>query len=90
MKPQDYINNLLNETNFSKVIKIRINFQKEYPKEFEEYLKGFAELNRKPWVQQCMSCKNWENNKCIKNLKPMPVPRTNDRQEFFCSSWVKK
>lgn len=90
MKPQDYINNLLNEADFSKIIKIRINFQKEYPKEFEEYLSNFASLNQKPWSPLCTSCINWKNNSCVKKIRPIPMPKTGDKQEYYCSSWNKR
>lgn len=89
MKPQDYINQLLKETDFSKIIEIRAKFQEEYPQEFTDYMINFAELNTRPWIRHCMTCKHWKDNRCVKNLKPIPVPRTTDRQEFHCSSWAK-
>ena len=90
MKPQDYLDQLLSETNFLKVIQIRAKFCKEYPKDFEEYMKGFANLDKQPWASYCLTCKNWVNNKCIKNLKPLPLTKWSDRQEYFCSSWETK
>lgn len=90
MKPEDYIDKLLKENNFTEVIKIRSKFQKEYPEEFKEYLKKFAELNKNPWSPLCIGCINWQNNNCNKKLKPLPLPKASDKQEYYCSSWTKK
>lgn len=89
MKPQEYINQLLKENDFLKVIQIRAKFQREYPKEFEEYMKNFANFDQQPWTLLCTSCVNWKNNKCVKKMKPAPQRKMSDKQEFFCSSWSK-
>ena len=90
MKPQDYINQLLLETDFNEIIQIRTRFQQEYPKEFEQYMLDFANIDKKPWVSFCMTCQNWQNNRCIKNLKPLPLRKMSDKQEYFCSSYKAK
>jgi len=90
MKSQDYINQLLSEKDFSKVIRIRAKFRLEYPKEFEEYMKGLTNLDMQPWFSYCITCKNWVSNMCIKNLKPLPLRKMSDKQEYFCSSWEKR
>ena len=87
MKPKDFVDQLLNETNFTKVIQIRGEFRKRYPKDFDRYMQGFAKSDEQPWASYCLSCENWVNNKCIKNLKPLPLTKWSDKQEYFCSSW---
>ena len=90
MKPQDYIDQLLSEKDFSKIVQIRTRFKEEYPKEFEKYMEDFANIDKQPWISFCMTCHNWQNNRCIKNLKPLPLRKMSDKQEYFCSSWERR
>lgn len=87
MKPEDYINQLLLETDFSKIMQIRTKFRQDFPKDFEKYMNEFATTDKQPWESFCVTCKNWENNRCTKNLKPLPLRKRSDKQEYFCSEW---
>lgn len=84
MTPKYYIDILASKSDLSEIIKIRIEFRKNFPKEFLEYMEVIS-LNKPiaTW-SGCLRCKNFIQSNCSLGKTPQPLRGTTDKLEYYC------
>lgn len=84
MTPKYFVDILATVNDLSEIIKIRMEFRKNFPKEFSEYMTS-VNLNKPvaTW-SGCLRCKNFIQSNCSLGKTPQPLRGTTDKLEYYC------
>jgi len=84
MTPKYFIDILGSVSDLSEIIKIRIEFRKNFPKEFLEYMRNINQNKLVATWSGCLSCKHYIKSICSLNKTPQPLRKTTDKLEYYC------
>jgi len=84
MTPKYFINALSLLSDLSEIVKVRIEFRNNFPKEFLEYMGGINDKKSIATWSGCLRCKNFIQSSCSLGKVPQPLRGTTDKLEYYC------
>lgn len=87
MTPKYFINMLGSVNDLSEIIKIRIEFRKNFPKEFLEYMGNIDHNKSTTTWSGCSRCKHYIKSNCSLNKTAQSLRKTTDKVELYCPSF---
>lgn len=84
MTPEYFIDILNSVSDLSEIVKIRVEFKKNFPKEFLEYMEDINRNRSVATWSGCFRCKHYIKSNCSLGKIPQPLRRTTDKLEYYC------